>query len=97
MPGNGVIYYGSKNNMMHKSHGGVPRIFPEIKMQAAAKSGLIPEKTMKRSPGHYDEWLQAIKDNDYNGPRSNFDYAGPLTETMLLGSPIPALFTATTS
>jgi predicted dehydrogenase len=83
--GGGVIYYGSKYSMMHDSHGGTPRIFPETEMQAAARGGLIPAKTMERSPGHYEEWLQSIKKNDYNGPKSNFDYAGPLTETILLG------------
>jgi hypothetical protein len=81
----GVIYYGSQRCMMHGSHGGTPRIFPETEMQAVAHGGLLPEKTIPRSPGHHDEWLQAIKDKNYDGPKSNFDYAGPLTETMLLG------------
>ena len=38
---------------------------------------------MKRSPGHYEEWVAACK----GGPRavSNFDYAGPMTEIVLLG------------
>ncbi len=38
---------------------------------------------MKRSCGHYEEWLLACK----GGPRpvSNFDSAGPLTEILLLG------------
>ena len=38
---------------------------------------------MQRSPGHYEEWIAACK----GGPRavSNFDYAGPMTETVLLG------------
>lgn len=38
-----------------------------------------------RSPGHFQEWVNAIK----GGPeaRSNFpDYSGPLTETVLLGN-----------
>ena len=37
------------------------------------------------SPGHFEEYVRAIK----GGPpaRSNFpDYAGPLTETILLGN-----------
>jgi hypothetical protein len=36
-----------------------------------------------RSPGHNEEWLLACK----GGPRpvSNFEYAGPLTEIVLLG------------
>ncbi|RKX42617.1 MAG: gfo/Idh/MocA family oxidoreductase [Verrucomicrobia bacterium] len=85
LPGNGVIYYGSKHCMMHGSHGGVPRIFPEAEMQAVARAKQFPPKTIPRSSGHYEEWLQAIKTNDYTGAKSSFDYAGPLTETMLLG------------
>jgi len=85
MPTSGVIYFGSKRNMMHGSHGGAPRIFPEAEMKAVNEGGLRPPKTMPRSPGHHEEWLRAIKANDVNGPKSNFDYAGPLTEIMLLG------------
>ncbi|VGO16104.1 Putative oxidoreductase YteT [Pontiella desulfatans] len=85
LPGNGVIYYGSENSMMHGSHGGVPRIFPETAMQAAARANKIPGKTMTRSPGHHEEWVQAIKANDPSMAKSNFGYAGPLTEMMLLG------------
>ena len=85
LPKNGVIYYGSTHCMMHGSHGGVPRIFPETERQAVNKAGLRPPKSIPRSPGHYEEWLQAVKANDYSGSKSNFDYAGPLTETMLLG------------
>ena len=58
---------------------------PETEMQAVARAKQFPPKTIPRSPGHYEEWLQAVKANDYNGSQSRFDYAGPLTETMLLG------------
>jgi predicted dehydrogenase len=38
-----------------------------------------------QSPGHFDEWVNAIKGGPQ--PMSNFpDYAGPLTETILLGN-----------
>ena len=76
---NGVLYVGTKGVMHHGSHGGMPELFPaELNEQAKA----VP-KTMARSPGHYEEWLLACK----GGPRpiSNFDYAGPLTEIVLLG------------
>ena len=57
----------------------MPQLLPSELHEEAAK---VP-KTMKRSPGHYEEWLAACK----GGPRpiSNFDYAGPLTEIVLLG------------
>jgi predicted dehydrogenase len=76
---NGVLYVGSLGVMHHSSHGGMPEVFPEaLRAKAAAAA-----KTMARSPGHYEEWLNACK----GGPRpvSNFDYAGPLTEIVLLG------------
>ncbi len=44
-----------------------------------------PDVEFERSPGHFAEWVRAIK----GGPQamSNFtDYAGPLSETVLLGN-----------
>lgn len=50
------------------------------------KSGSTPsDAAFEKSPGHFPEWVRAIR----GGPaaRSNFpDYAGPLTETILLGN-----------
>jgi len=42
------------------------------------------EPTLPRSPVHHQEWIDACK----GGPRclSDFSYAGPLTETILLGN-----------
>jgi predicted dehydrogenase len=79
LPDNGVLYVGSKGKMFHSSHGGMPEVLP-VSLAEAAKQ--VP-KTFERSPGHYEEWLLACK----GGPRpvSNFDYAGPLTEIVLIG------------
>ena len=43
-----------------------------------------PPPTLPRSPGHHAEWIRACK----GGPKclSDFSYAGPLTETILLGN-----------
>jgi hypothetical protein len=44
-----------------------------------------PPKTLPRSAaGHYQEWVKACKEG--TPTRSNFDFAGPLTEAVLLGS-----------
>jgi predicted dehydrogenase len=44
-----------------------------------------PEVEFERSPGHFREWIDGIKKNEQ--AMSNFpDYAGPLTETVLLGN-----------
>jgi hypothetical protein len=79
LPDNGVLYVGSKGKMYHGSHGGMPELLPQALHEEATK---VP-RTMQRSPGHYEEWLLACK----GGPKpvSNFDYAGPLSETVLLG------------
>jgi predicted dehydrogenase len=79
LPDNGVLYIGHKGKMYHSSHGGMPQLLPRELHDEAAK---VP-RTMPRSQGHYEEWVQACK----GGPRpmSNFDYAGPMTEVVLLG------------
>jgi hypothetical protein len=44
-----------------------------------------PEVEFEASPGHFQEWVRAIKEG--KPAMSNFpDYAGPLTETVLLGN-----------
>ena len=67
LPDNGVLYVGSKGKMFHSSHGGTPELLPKELHDIAAQ---VP-KTMERSPGHYEEWVQAGK----GGPRpiSDFD------------------------
>ena len=79
LPDNGVLYVGSKGKMFHGSHGGMPQLLPG-KLLEEAKA--IP-KTMDRSPGHYEEWVLACKGG--KRPVANFDYSGPMTETVLLG------------
>jgi predicted dehydrogenase len=79
LPSNGVLYVGTKGKLFHSSHGGQPELLPgELHEQARS----VP-KTMERSPGHYQEWVQACKGG--KRPVANFDYSGPMTETVLLG------------
>ena len=45
----------------------------------------FPDAEFERSPGHFDEWVRAIRGGQ--GAKSNFpDAAGPLTEVVLLGN-----------
>ena len=55
-------------------------IYPESR---AKEVGEIP-KTIPRSDGHYVEWIAACKGGPSGG--SNFDWAGPLAESVLLGN-----------
>lgn len=43
-----------------------------------------PPKKLERSIGHYKEWIEACKGGKPAG--SNFDWAGPLAEAVLLGN-----------
>lgn len=46
-------------------------------------AGEVPQ-SIPPSPGHYEEWLRACKGGPAGG--SNFDWAGPLAESVLLGN-----------
>jgi hypothetical protein len=46
-----------------------------------------PEVDFPESPGHFAEWVRAIRTGNEEPAMSNFpNYAGPLTETILLGN-----------
>ncbi|MBN2374816.1 MAG: Gfo/Idh/MocA family oxidoreductase [Sedimentisphaerales bacterium] len=80
MGDNGILFVGSKGKILAPGWGGTPRIIPETKMQAYQR----PPKTIPRTKGHHRSWLDACKGGI--PASSNFDYAGPLTETVLLGN-----------
>lgn len=80
-PEDGVIFVGDKGKMLVTGWGGEhPRLLPESRNRDYRR----PAPTLPRSVGHHKEWVMACK----GGPatRSNFDFAGPLTEAVLLGS-----------
>ncbi|WP_146504600.1 Gfo/Idh/MocA family protein [Rubinisphaera italica] len=56
------------------------KLFPADQFENYEK----PEKTIPDSPGFYHEWFNAIRGGE---PAScNFDYSGPLSETVMLGN-----------
>lgn len=77
----GVLIVGSKNTLMHGVYGRNPVLIPETRQLATTP----PPKTLARSPGIYQEWIDAIKDRS-KFTTSGFDYSARLTETMLLGN-----------
>ena len=78
--GGGCIFYGTKGKIMCSVYGENPRLIPESKMREFE----MPPKTIPRSPGIHQEWIEAIK----KGTKSttDFEYSARLTETMLLGN-----------
>ncbi|MAC70813.1 MAG: oxidoreductase [Gammaproteobacteria bacterium] len=77
----GVLIVGDKNTLMHGVYGRNPQLIPE----SVHASTSVPARTLARSPGIYQEWIDAIKDRSKR-TTSGFDYSGKLTETMLLGN-----------
>ena len=76
----GVYLVGDKGVLMCGGWAESPRIIPESKMAAYKR----PPQTIPRVQGHHRDWIDACKGG---GPASShFDYAGPLTETVLLGN-----------
>ncbi len=78
MGANGVMFVGDDGVLL--SDWDDWRLFPEEKSKRYGK----PPRVLERSPGHHEEWIQACK----GGPKagSNFDWAGPLSEAVLLGN-----------
>lgn len=71
---NGVLYIGSKGVILGN------RIFPDSLRDTYEP----PAPYIPSSPGHHAEWVLACKGGDPAG--SNYEWAGPLTETVLLGN-----------
>jgi len=77
----GMILVGDKGKMLVGGWGGErPQLLPKSRDREYRR----PAPSLPRSIGHYEEWIQACK----TGSRtmSNFDFAGPLTEAVLLGT-----------
>jgi len=63
------------------TYGSSPQLIPYTKMKAYKK----PEPTIPRiKVSHEMDWVNAIKEG--RQPSSNFDYAGPFTEMVLMGN-----------
>ncbi len=80
VPGNGVMFVGSEGKMF--ADYGRYKLFPADKF----KNFEPPTQTIPKSIGHHAEWIKACKEGDSKIALCNFDYAGPLTETVLLGN-----------
>lgn len=76
--GGGQLFVGDKG-MLLSNYGG-RWLLPESRFEGFK----APEPTIPNSMGHHQEWINAVKTG---GPTTcNFDYAGALTEAVLLGT-----------
>jgi predicted dehydrogenase len=86
--GGGVILIGEKGILLHGTYGDKPKLYPESLMEEALRvpKSHPPIQTAdgpKRSAPHRMNWIDAIRERSKT--TCPFEYAGPLTETMLLG------------
>jgi len=81
LPKSGTIFIGDKGKLMCETYGGSPRLIPETKMQAYKRP---PERIPRIDVSHEEDWVRACKGG--KAACSNFEYAGPLTETVVMGN-----------
>jgi predicted dehydrogenase len=82
MGDNGHLLIGDKGKIL-SLRGAGPRGFRLIP-EARARAYGDPPRKLERSIGHHKEWIEACKGGKPAG--SNFDWAGPLAEVVLLGN-----------
>ena len=83
LPDQGGVYYGDEGTILYPHMGG-PRLIPDSRMRGFKKPEPFLPRVKGGAGGHYREWVEACKGG--RQPLSNFDYAGPLTEAILLGN-----------
>ena len=82
MPKSGLLLVGEKGSFFSTNdYGAEHMLLPKEQYKDKPKV----EATLPHSPGHFREWVDAIKAGDPSKALSNFDYAARLTETVLLG------------
>ena len=80
----GVLFEGTKGKLLLDCYGENPRLLPTKLMKEAS----LPAETIKRVPeGHYLQWVNACMAGYGNAKTSSsFEYAGPFTESILIGN-----------
>ncbi|WP_273568825.1 Gfo/Idh/MocA family protein [Maribacter halichondriae] len=79
----GVLFIGTKGKLLADCYGANPRLLP-----LTLNEQFEVEETIKRVPeGHYLQWVNACMAGYGNAETSSsFDYAGPFTESILIGN-----------
>jgi predicted dehydrogenase len=82
LPDNGVLFIGTKGVILCGGWSGPPRLVPATLMNDFK----APPKTIPRSIGHRQEWIQACKAKKPQDAKAGFFYSGPFTEALLVGN-----------
>jgi predicted dehydrogenase len=79
----GVLIIGTKGKMMCGTYGSDPKLLPTSRTNEVN----IPQTLARVPEGHYVQWINAcIAGYGRQEVSSPFEYAGPLTETILMGN-----------
>jgi predicted dehydrogenase len=83
--GGGAMFVGSKGTLICSTYALDPYIIGRENNppQVSESFRRIPEAM---SGGHEMDWVQAVKEDEPERPSSNFEYASPLTEVVLMGN-----------
>lgn len=79
---NGILFVGDKGKILCGGWSGPPRLIPESRMKEYER----PEKSLPRSPGHHQEWIDGCKAGRPEMAKAGFWYSGPFTESLLVGN-----------
>src|SRR5450755_2722200 len=81
--GGGVLIIGTKGKIMCGTYGSDPKLLPTSK----TKEVNVPQTLARVPEGHYVQWINAcLAGYGRKEVSSPFEYAGPLTETILMGN-----------
>ena len=82
---NGILFHGTKGKLICGNYGGKYMLLPESKFKDMKK----PPATLRRvGMSHEMDFVRACKESPENRvlPLSNFEYAGPLNEMVVMGN-----------
>ena len=84
--GNGTLFIGTKGKMMCATYGADPKLLPTTRTSEVNVPKTIP-RVPGSAEGHYGQWVDAcIAGYGKNYLSSPFEFAGPLTEALLMAN-----------
>jgi len=79
----GVLFVGDKGKLMCGCYGSGPQLIPYTRMKEYQR----PAKSIPRvETSHEMHWVECCKKGRAQDPSSHFDYAGPFTESVVMGN-----------
>jgi hypothetical protein len=82
---NGILFHGSKGLLLCGNYGSGCRLLPSAKFENVSKP---PARLRRVGMSHEMDFVRACKESPENRvlPLSNFEYAGPLNEMVVMGN-----------